>query len=207
MEKLILKYRKKINGTIISLLVLALIAGPVGLGVFAQEEEEDTVTVTATVEAWLDINIVEEALELDPDLVEADGTTNVGVASTEIELGTSNPGWTMQIEGTNEGLEQDVGVDPFLIGSVTERTELIAGDVGYGASMIGVVGGTTVPDAYVDEGDHVGPILGDAANILTRDEANEMEVVGELFIRAAASDITPAGDYEDSVIITASTGT
>ncbi len=206
MEKLILKYRKKINGTIISLLVLALIAGPVGLGVFAQEEEEDTVTVTATVEAWLDINIVEEALELDPDLVEADGTTNVGVASTEIELGTSNPGWTMQIEGTNEGLEQDVEEDPFLIDSVTERTELIAGDVGYGASMIGV-GGTTVPDAYVDEGDHVGPILGDAANILTSEEANEFETVGELFIRAAASDITPAGDYEDSVIITAFTGT
>ena len=206
MEDKILKHRKKINGALTIVLMFTLISSHLGFTVFAQEEDTEAIDVTATVQAWLNINIQDTALELDQPLIEADGTTNVGTASAGIELGTSNPGWALQVESSNAGLLQE-GEGTHQIDTVSSAPTLLEGGVdGYGVSIDPQIEGATAEEGYGFEGDNVGPVQSaSSTQILTSTEANETQSVGTLYIKAAANDTTPAGDYQDQIIITGTT--
>ena len=210
MEEIILKYRKTIIKTLALGLVVAVMAGPIGLFgvVFAQEQNnEDTVEVTATVEAWAELIIDETELTLDPDLIQADGTANVGIASTTFQVGTSNvDGWNLQMQGANNGLLHAEEGNDALIGTVTEREGLVAGDAGYGVNLEAILG--TVEEDYEYDGEDentVGPVNDTATTIMSHNEAHDTEEAGTFHVRAAADSTQEQGDYEDSITLTATT--
>lgn len=205
MEEIVLKYRKEIIKTISFSLLVALVVGPVGsVTVLADEDDpEETIQVTARVDAWIDFEIDDTDLELDPDLITAAGETNIGTASTGLTVGTSNPaGWTLQVSSENEGLYYDGAEET--ISSVSDSRDLAAGEAGYGISVAPNIG--TPEEGYSDEGDNVGPVTDTATTFMTHDDAHDMDNVGDLNIKAAADPTTAEGDYTDEITITAMSG-
>ena len=212
MEDKILKHRKKINGALAFIFMFALISGQLGLSVFAQESGEhdpdDQVTVTANVLGWINLELEDTDLNFDANLVESDGSLNIGTASTEINLATSNPGWTVQVESQNGALVHQDGGDSGTIDAVTDRTELSVVDeqevYGYGISVGSLADGVFSEEDYEEDGDHVGPLLAEeGVQILNSDDTYDSEEpIAELIVKAATDSETAAGEYSDDLIVT-----
>ena len=213
MEEFLLKNRKRINSILVIGLLVSLLVSPLGLKVSADPEDEDgDITVSASVTAWLALEISNTELDLG-ELVDSAGDTHRGEDNTDISVGTNHTdGWTLQIAGLGDGVEgyglHSVEAD-HTISSVTERNAVVAGTEGYGlnAEDIHGVETVTVPAAYLynsEEADEVGPIrtvatVASFGSPMTTDSAAVRFRVG-----GAAAQITPAAeDYEDTITVTA----
>ena len=208
MEKFVLKHRGKIISFLTFGLMVALVSMPFSPYLFAEDlEEEDDVTVTATIQAWLNFAIDETDLTLDQDLVDSDGGTHIGTANTELTVGTNNAlGWNLQIEGSNNGLAQVEG--EHVISTVSGRDTLVAGTDGYGATIddLGALGegnNLNIETNWVEEADFAGEVTDSATQIVSYDGVHENTAVANFIVRAAAEAVTPSGDYTDTITITA----
>lgn len=209
MENFVLRNRKRIIGLITVGLVFSLTFGLSGLPVVAQEEEpEEDITVSAVIEAWINLEIAPTELELG-QLVLPDGSTEVGTDLSVISVGTnSSDGWNLQMQGTNDGLFSTDA--DHTIASVTERTEIVAGTDGYGAAVEALAGygDLTIDPDYDFDGTFAGPIQSaEQTQFVSRSEPNALEPIMNFHVFGAADQASPsADDYQDVITITASTG-
>jgi len=208
MDKFVLKYRKSIVGAMAISLVMVMSFGPILSNISAQETDDDDVDITATVQEWITFAIDDLDLELSPDLVESDGSTNIGVASADINIGTnSGSGWHLTVQGLNDGLLED-GIGDHLIDTVEGRAELTAGSDGYGVTIQDIFAQElTIPANYANDGNFVGEVPSETpAEVANYDSPHAAADVATFHVRAAAQSTTPAGDYKDTITITATTG-
>lgn len=213
MEEFILKHRKEILVLLFGLIFAVLInfwGEKVSLPGFVQkveaQETTTTVVITAIVEAWLDFQATPTQVTLQPPLVMADGTLNIG-SSTDIQLslGTNAPaGWSISIRGQNNGLYSSSRAH--LIPTVTGTSTLATGTEAYGANATSTMSGVTIGPYYDYYGtDTVGEISSSTSRTLgSKNSPNSFNPVANLKIKATASQTTPPGnDYSDTVILTA----
>ncbi len=215
MEKIILKYRRNIIGVLAFGMVVALVILPLFPTVLGQETEDETITVTGTIQAWLNFAVEETAFILDPDLVESDGATNIGTFSSTFDVGTNHvDGWYIQIEGTNDGLlhtdpEEGHTIDAVDPEAGTLPAILSAGSDGYGLTVEadgGFSGTLSVESDWVEAANAAGPVASSPVTIASSQAPHGDETVGSFIIRAAAESTTPSGDYTDTITVTATAG-
>ncbi len=207
MERFVLRHRKRIIGFLALCLTVGMVTGPLPLTqrVVAQETEDDDVTVTATIQTWLNFEIDNLNLTLDQDLVDSAGDTYIGTTSTALMVGTNNAlGWNIQIQGTNGGLLQEGG--SHLISTVSGSATLEAGTDGYGATIedLGNLGALTVVGNYAEAANFAGEVASSSPiQVVSYSDPHVNTNVANFRVRAAASAITPSGDYKDTITITA----
>lgn len=207
-EEFVLKFRKEIIAAIIFfgvVLIINLFGGETFQKVSAQEATT-TIGVTAVVEAWLDFSVSPTSTTLQPPLVQADGTLNVG-SSTDITLtlGTNAAnGWGVTIKGDKGGLYSTAR--SHLIPSVTGTSTLATGTEAYGANATSTLSGVMIGDYYnYYDTNTVGEIVTSTSNNLaSRGSPNTTQSVVNMKVKATASATTPPGnDYSDTIYLTA----
>ena len=204
MEKFVLKNRKSIIGFLTGALLLSIVLGPIGI-VITTAQESDDITVTAEVAAWMDFEISKVAFDLG-QLVEADGSLNIGSDSTAVELGTNAIGWTISVRGASDPAGLYSGEVDHTIPAVGSRQALSAGTNGYGVSVEDTYAGQTltIPAAFVEAANTVGPITTGDVQIASHSAAVSKQEVMTFRVRAAAASTTPAAaDYGDTITLTA----
>lgn len=207
MEEFVLKNRKRLIA-VLAFLTAALLLGtsfaPIFFSETIQAQENEDITVTAVVEAWLDFQVSTTTLNITPSLVQADGTLNVGSTSDlDLSVGTNSPtGWQVEIRGANNGLYSTAR--DHTIGSVTATSTIATGTEAYGANATS--SNATIGSYYDYYGtDTVGEIRGVDRSLASKNTPNTLESVADMQVKATASETTPPGtDYEDTITLTAS---
>lgn len=162
------------------------------------------VYIGAIVQPWLYLEVSPVELTLSPDLVTVEGELNIAESEEiVIKVGTSNPGgWEIKMRGKNNGL-----ISPatnYLISSVKNYSSLVLGKEGYGAQATSVFEGVVINSIYDFYGTNiVGEISNqDYKSLAKKLSANSLNEVAKMKIKASASFLTPAGYYEDEIILT-----
>lgn len=216
-EKFILKERKKI-------LLLIEVFGVLGLVILinklgfksdfpfevAKADESTTsqaVTVSAMVYAWIDFEISTTSLAIQPPLVMADGSLNIGsTPDLNISLGTNAPlGWQIRIRGQNNGLYSSS--NNYTIASVNGTSTLSTSTPAekYGANAANTTSTVTIGSYYDYYGtDTVGEIKTSDNILASKSSRNEKVQVAKMQVKATATTLTPPGsDYNDTITLTA----
>ncbi len=171
----------------------------------AQELSED-IAIAAIVDMWFYFEILPVLADLEPALVEADGSLNIGTTpDIVLRVGTNNNnGWEIKIRGRNNGLRSSA--TDHTINSVSNFSLLTAGTDGYGMNATGTLEGVLVEEIYDHYGtDTVGELIDNYNLLASRNSLNMTSDVLRIQIKAAASIMTPVGeDYLDIITITLS---
>lgn len=202
------RFREEIIAPILFLLIV-LIANFLGGGVFEKIEAQQstsTVGITAVVEAWLDFSVSPTSTTLQPPLLQADGTLNVGSSTAiALSLGTNAPnGWGITIKGQNAGLYS--ASRAHLISTVVGTSTIATGTEAYGANATSTLAGVTIESYYDYYGTNtVGEIASSTSHSLaSKSSANSTQSVANMQVKATATDTTPpATDYSDTISLTA----
>lgn len=216
-EKFILKERKKIIFIIETIGILALVFLISGSGVktnfpieVAKAEESTTteeVTVSAVVYAWMDFEVSTTSLAIQPALVMADGSLNIGsTPDLNLSLGTNAPlGWQIRIKGQNNGL-YSTSVN-YTIASVNGTSTLSTTTPAekYGANATNTTSTVTIDSYYDYYGTNtVGEIKTSDHVLASKPSRNEKVQVVKMQVKATATTLTPPGsDYRDTITLTA----
>jgi len=188
-------------------LLISGMSGIIGFPSFAQAATTTkTVTVSATVQPWLYFSVSPTSISLTPDLLDINGSPNIG-SSTNVTftVGTnSSGGWTIGVRGLYGGLGSTTAN---LIPSVpvSATTTIVAGTDGYGANATGSIAGVVVQgNGYAGWGSAtVGAIPTSTSQlILTKGTANASSTVGLMKVYAACDAAQPVGTYEDTITLT-----
>lgn len=169
----------------------------------AQELPQD-IAIAAIVEPWLYLEVSPFMIDLEPDLVAADGSFNVGISSDIfLKVGTSNSeGWYLKIQGRNNGLKS-LSTD-YTISSISGTSALAAGTDGYGANATSTLEGVFIGELYDYYGsDIVGELVNEYRVLASMASGHAISEVVKMQIKAAASIMAPAdSDYADIIIVT-----
>lgn len=160
-----------------------------------------TVGVTATVQAWLAIEVSPTSVTLSPDLVDAAGDAHIGSSTQNvgISVGTNNSsGWSVTIEGLNNGLASSTN----LIASVTGSSTLAAGTDGYGANATNSITGVTIADYYKYWGTTDVGQIATSTNLASKTNPQSLQQVALMKVYAAATSTKPSGSYQDTITLT-----
>ena len=164
----------------------------------------DTVAVTATIESWISVNIIQATLPLGV-LVTSAGGSVIGSATTSVQVGTNDTdGWTMTIEGEGSGAAGGLysTIETHLIGTATP---VGTGVDGYGAQATTTESGVSINGAYDLTGNTVGLIpQGSSPDIASGSAARALSHAFTLTVKASsATDNPAANDYGDTITLTA----
>jgi len=206
MPETIKKYGDVALALVIGLILV--IAGMVGLsGMIAQPSSvsaaTETVTVYATVEAWVSLAVSPTTTTMSPALVSTTGGVSIGESDyIQITCGTNGTsGYSLDIKSANEALCHSGGCGTASISSAS--TTLVAGTDGYGAQATSTDGDVTIDSDFnlatssnavyglesgdADLADTGGPTSGD---------------ISWLTLKAAATSTKQSGTYDDTITLT-----
>ena len=179
-------------GLIFTVAAIAGMSGIVAVPNFASAATTAEVGVTATVDAWLSIEVDPSSVTLSPSLVDTVGDTHVGSSTQNvaIDVGTnSDQGWSISIKGANDALEYGATGS---IASVSASTTLIAGTDGYGANATNSMADVTIGDIYKHWGTtDVGEIKTGGQVLASRGTYQAAETVALIKVYAAAVSTKP----------------
>lgn len=184
--------------------ILALSGVTVLPNLVSAATDTDQVLVTATIEPGIAVNIVTSTLPLGV-LVTSAGESQIGSASTSVEVGTNDPnGWQVTIEGVGNGTSTGGLFSTTRGWLIQTATSVAVGVDGYGAQATTTEGDVTIDVAYDLTGNTVGLIpYGSSPEIATGD-ARELNHAFTLTVKASAQTDTPdADDYQDTITLTA----
>ena len=215
-EEFVEKYRREILKTLLCLAIIGILGLIIG-GSFrflspplpVQADVTTTIGVTAVVEAWLDFVATPTSVTLQPALVLADGTLNVGSSTAiDLQVGTNSiEGWNVKIRGENAGLFSPTATHT--ISTVSGTSTIATGTEAYGANATSTLSGVSIGSYYDYYGtDTVGEIASSTDHTLAqKDSPNSTQSVVNMKIKATAAATTPpANNYGDTITLTASTG-
>ncbi len=194
------------NKCLFSLIIFIIFISPVLTAISPAQAEElsHDIAIAAMVEAWLYFEISPLIIDLEPDLVAADGSLNIGQSEPVIvSIGTNSPdGWSIEIKGQNSGLKSPAA--DYTIFSISGTSTLSAGTDGYGANATSSLSGVFIGDFYqYYDTDTVGQIISQPTLLAFNHNRHALAEVARIRIKAAASLLTPAAnDYSDEINIT-----
>lgn len=204
-----MKYRKRLIAALACLVITVLLGAsfsPIFFSQIIQAQEDEDITVSAVVEAWIDFQVSTTTLAITPALVQADGTINIGeTPDLNISVGTNSPnGWLVQIRGANNGLYSSTSAHT--IPSVTTTSTMATGTEAYGANATNTTTTVAIGSYYDYYGtDTVGEIRGTDRDLASKNTPNPLSSAANMKVKATAAITTPPGsDYEDEVTLTAS---
>jgi len=170
----------------------------------AQANLPEDIAIAAIVEKWLYLAVSPLTVDIEPALIGADGSLNIGTSPEIVfSVGTNNPnGWYIEMKGENNGLKSST-MD-LTINSVSATSTLLGGTDGYGANATSTLSGVLIGELYDYYGtDTVGEIINQYKFLASNPGINPLTDVLKMQIKAAASITTPpAADYSDIIFIT-----
>lgn len=163
-----------------------------------------TIVVTAVVQEWLTFSVSVTSTTLTPDLVDTAGNTAVGSStSITLSLGTNAGAWKIEVNGTDTtGMVRVGGSET--IASVNPTGTITAGINGYGLNATGSLAGVNIDPRYAFWGTNaVGGVTTTLRSLATKANANASATVATIKIYAAATSTQVAGNYRDTITLTA----
>jgi len=163
-----------------------------------------TVVVTASVREWITFSVSVTSTTLTPDLVDTAGNTAIGSSSAiTLSLGTNAGKWKIEVNGTDTvGMVRLNGTDT--IASVNPTGTITAGSNGYGLNATTSYAGADIDIRY----DYwstttVGGVTTTLRTLATKQTGNASATVASIKIYAAATSTQQAGNYRDTITLTA----
>ncbi|KPJ71219.1 hypothetical protein AMJ50_02880 [Parcubacteria bacterium DG_74_3] len=163
----------------------------------------ETVEVSATVAAWVSLEVTPTTTTLTPDLVTSAGGVNIGESDyIQITTGTNNvTGYSLDIKSLNGALCHSTGCATGTISSAS--TTLVAGIDGYGAQANSSDGDVTIATSF----DHatstntVGGLIQTDDDLADTGSESSDDIIW-LTLKAAATSTKTVGTYEDTITLT-----
>lgn len=188
--------------TVIGMSGLIVLPSPVS----AATSTTQTVSVSATVRAWLSFTAAPGSVELLPDIVDMTGGEHIASSSNvTLTIGTNaTNGWSVVITGANNGLANGATV----IASVNDAatTTITAGTAGYGANATNTTSTVSVGAGYGGWGTAaVGSIRTGGQTLITSTTKSATESKAYMKVYAAAPGSQGAGTYADTITLTITT--
>lgn len=200
------KQLKRFKSTFSILSVGLVIASMAALPVSAAQTQQ-TIVVTATVQAWMYFAVSSSAATLTPALVNSSGVTNIGSSSAiTMDLGTNaTGGWSMTITGTNNGLASTTAALG-TIATVDTSSSISAGSDGYGAQATSTkVIVAALYNSWLSPTNIVGAVSTTANTLMSTTSAMASSTVGSIRFAATSGQDQAPGTYTDTVTLTATT--
>ena len=169
---------------------------------FATSTATKTIVVTAVVQESLTFSVSVTSTTLTPDLVDTAGNAAIG-SSTNItlSLGTNAGKWKIEVNGADTvGMVRLGGSETIVSVSGTIAT----GTNGYGLNATTSYAGVTIDPVYNYWGTPtVGPATTTLRTLATKQTGNASATVATIKIYAAATSTQVAGNYRDTITLTA----
>jgi hypothetical protein len=163
----------------------------------------ETVEVSATVAAWVSLEVTPTSTSLSPELVTSAGGTNIGESDyIQITTGTNGvTGYSLDIKSLNAALCHSTGCATGTISSASAT--LAAGTDGYGAQATSSDSDVTIAASYnhATSTNTVGG-LENSDNDLADTSSESSGDITWLTLKAAATSTKTVGTYEDTITLT-----
>lgn len=165
----------------------------------------ETVSVSATIEQWLSLQVSTNTMTITPALVTAAGGTQIGTSNYVTSTAGTNAtsGFSIQIKSdSNAGLCHEDGCGTYKIASAT--TTVVAGEDHYGAQATSSTMTVKTKYDHWDASNDVGGLATTSDTVSTFNTNGEETTT--LRLKASALKTDPDGAYSDNLTLTCVAG-
>jgi len=177
------------------------------------QQESAPLSVSATVQTWLNFDVSTTTLPLSPDLIDLAGNLNIASSTVvSVFVGTNhNTGWSLSISSTSTNCPGSKLVSgQNYIGMSTPTSTVTTGQDAYGLNATSTLSGVQVGSYYnfwESSPIVVGEICSTGQTLAFSNQPHPLQEALKIKFYASCDKDQPSGTYTDTVVLTLTPGT